>query len=81
MRQETFKKKDEKIEQYHNATDIENWNRLPDEMKRRRINTYIEMCNKLNHLFAMEELYRPPHPIIVSVDDDGVTHFEIEHIP
>ena len=68
-------------EQYPYATDIENWNRLPDEIKRSRINTYIEMYNKLNHLFVMEELHKPPLPFIVSVDDDGVTHFEIEHIP
>ena len=61
--------------------DDTNWNRLPDAMKRNQINTYIEMRNKLNHLFAMEELHRPPLPIIVSIDDDGVTHFEIEHIP
>lgn len=68
-------------EQYHNAIDIENWNRLPDAMKRNQINTYIEMCNKLNYLFAMEEFHRPPLPLIVSVDDDGVTHFSIERIP
>lgn len=66
-------------EEYPNAIDVENWNRLPDAMKRSRIKAYMDMCDKLNQIFAMEELRRPPLPIIVNVDDDGVTHFEIEH--
>ena len=67
-------------EEYPNATDIENWNRLPDAIKS-RIKAYMDACDKLNQIFVMEELRRPPLPIIVNVDDDGVTHFGIEHAP